>query len=103
MSWYRTAKLADKGATENEHIFSACSYCKRWLTQDESTKKWKKDNELSSEEKNEAAQAKINMVEGGLDYKGGISHGICSYCWPLLEKEDFRNIDYVVEQSLAMV
>jgi hypothetical protein len=111
MTWYKKAKMVNKGKPYKQHIYPVCMYCKRLATHptldnpSQEAYVWKKESELTSEEKERKDWAeyvmKIPEVEAYL-----FSHGICSYCSALMEdlgwpetKEDTRKL---VETSLSM-
>ena len=102
MNWYKRAKLINKNKEiEGRPLPLQCSYCKRWSTYPEDingTKKdmdWKKQEELSPEEKAD--------VERALGQRN-VSHGICDYCYNILEENSYELDPKIIKEiSLATV
>ena len=112
MSWYKTAKLANKlEGEEGRGLFSVCQYCDRLATQEgdgvipEESKVWKKLTQLSIDEINEYGQVMESVKAHNPNV--GLSHGICSYCFGIIEENGMQtpNNDEeereLVEKSLA--
>ena len=92
----KEAKLADKGGKligNGKNIFTVCQYCDRWATQEDNDEEyvgegnviWKKaiPGDMTEDELEQVEWATLEAK----NHKGvGLSHGICSYCMPFVNK-----------------
>lgn len=79
------AKLVNKKfPTDKKDMHSQCMYCRRWATSPHNSKSqeftWKTYDQLDSEEKIGVNNAKKQLSD--------VSHGICTYCYNILEGLD---------------